>query len=298
MERRLKFCIIIIVNASGGRKLKLVNKVIYLLKIDHDVELFKTDSEEAAKEIFKNLSVKNFDRLVLAGGDGSVCFGINQIFKYPSLADKKIGYIPTGTANILQIETKILKNAEFIAKILITGNTKQIFLSKINDKFFFLMAGIGFDGKIVASINTKMKKYLGKIIFALKGFQHFLFLEKNKMEILINDKKLEADWILSMSSKYYAGPYEVTKTTDIFQNGLVTYIFKDLTRAKLLYYLFLILFYGDLSRAKSIITTQAKNIKINKVNSNLAIQTDGEIFNSKERVEIQQTNKFIKLLTV
>ena len=298
MEKRLKFCIIINVNASGGRKLKLVNKVIYLLKIDHDVELFKTISEENAKEIFKNLSVKNFDRLVLAGGDGSVCFGINQIFKYPSLTDKKIGYIPTGTANILQIETKISKNAEFIAKILITGNTKQIFLSKINDKFFFLMAGIGFDGKIVASINTKMKKYLGKIIFALKGFQHFLFLEKNKMEILINDKKLEADWILSMSSKYYAGPYEVTKTTDIFQNGLVTYIFKDLTRAKLLYYLFLILFYGDLSRAKSIITTQAKNIKINKLNSNLAIQTDGEIFDSKKKVEIEQTNKFIKLLTV
>jgi len=298
MEKRLKFCIIINVNASGGRKLKLVNKVIYLLKIDHDVELFKTISEENAKEIFKNLSIKNFDRLVLAGGDGSVCFGINQIFRYPSLADKKIGYIPTGTANILQIETKILNNAEFIAKILITGNTKKIFLSKINDKFFFLMAGIGFDGKIVASIDTKMKKYLGKIIFALKGFQHFLFLENNKMEILINDKKLEADWILSMSSKYYAGPHEVTKTTDIFQNGLVTYIFKDLTRVKLLYYLFLILFYGDLSRAKSIITTQAKNIKINKVNSNLAIQTDGEIFNSKERVEIQQTNKFIKLLTV
>ena len=232
MEKRLKFCIIINVHASGGRKLKLVNKVIYLLKIDHDVELFKTISEENAKEIFKNLSVKNFDRIVLAGGDGSVCFGINQIFKYPSLADKKIGYIPTGTANILQIETKVSKNAEFIAKI------------------------------------------------------------------LIDDKKHEADWILSMNSKYYAGPYEVTKTTDIFQNGLVTYIFKDLTRVKLLYYLFLILFYGDLSRAKSIITTHAKNIKINKLNSNLVIQTDGEIFDSKERIEIQQTNKFIKLLTV
>jgi diacylglycerol kinase (ATP) len=298
MEKRLKFCIIINANASGGRKLKLVNEVIYLLKIDHDVELFKTISEENAKEIFKNLSVKNFDRLVLAGGDGSVCFGINQIFKYPSLVNKKIGYIPTGTANILQIETKILKNAKFIAKILITGNTKQIFLSKINDKFFFLMAGIGFDGKIVASINTKIKRHLGKIIFALKGFQHFLFLENNKMEILIDGKKLEADWILSMSSKYYAGSHEVTKTTDIFQNGLVTYIFKDLTRVKLLYYLFLIFFYGDLSRAKSITITQAKNIKINKLNSNLAIQTDGEIFSSKERVEIQQTNKFIKLLTV
>ena len=298
MGKKLKFCIIVNANASGGRKLRLINKVIYLLRIDHDVELFETISEENAKEIFKNLSVKNFDRLVLAGGDGSICFGINQIFKYPSLADKKIGYIPTGTANILQIETKISKNADFIAKILITGNTKKIFLSKINDKFFFLMAGIGFDGKIVASIDTRIKKYLGKIIFVLKGFQHFLFLENNKMEILIEDKKLEADWMLSMNSKYYAGPHEVTKATDIFQNGLVTYIFKDLTRTKILYYLFLIFFYGDLSKANSIITTQAKNIKINKLNSNLMIQTDGEIFDSKERVEIQQTNKFINLVTV
>ena len=298
MGKKLKFCIILNVNASGGRKLRLINKVIYLLKVDHDIELFKTTSEEDAKEIFKNLSIKNFDRLVLAGGDGSVCFGVNQILKYPSLADKKIGYIPTGTANILQIETKIPKNAEFIAKVLIAGDTKKISLSKVNDQFFFLMTGIGFDGKIVASIDTRIKKYLGKIIFALKGFQHFLFLENNKMEILIDDKRTEADWILSMNSKYYAGPHEVTKTTDIFQNGLVTYIFKDLTRVKILYYLFLILFYGDLSRAKSIVTTHAKKIKINKLNSNLVIQTDGEIFDSKERVEIQQTNKFINLVTV
>ena len=298
MKKRLKFYVIFNANASGGRKLRLVNKVIYLLKIDHDVELFKTRSEEDAKEIFKNLSIKNFDRLVLAGGDGSVCFGINQILKYPSLANKKIGYIPTGTANILQIETKIPKNAEFIAKVLIAGDTKKISLSKVNDQFFFLMTGIGFDGKIVASIDTRIKKHLGKIIFALKGFQHFLFLKNNKMEILIDDKRTEADWILSMNSKYYAGPHEVTKTTDIFQNGLVTYIFKDLTRLKILYYLFLILFYGDLSRAKSIVITHAKKIKINKLNSSLAIQTDGEIFDSKERVEIQQTNKFINLVTV
>ena len=298
MKKKLKFYVIFNTNASGGRKLRLVNKVIYLLKIDHDVELFKTRSEEDAKEIFKNLSIKNFDRLVLAGGDGSVCFGINQILKYPSLANKKIGYIPTGTANILQIETKIPKNAEFISKVLIAGDTKKISLSKVNDQFFFLMTGIGFDGKIVASIDTRIKKHLGKIIFALKGFQHFLFLKNNKMEILIDDKRTEADWILSMNSKYYAGPHEVTKTTDIFQNGLVTYIFKDLTRLKILYYLFLILFYGDLSRAKSIVITHAKKIKINKLNSSLAIQTDGEIFDSKERVEIQQTNKFINLVTV
>ena len=298
MEKKLKFCIIFNVNAYGGKKLKLTNKIIDLLKIKHDVELFKTISEDAAKEVFKNLSIKNFDQLILAGGDGSVSFGINQILKYPTLVNKRIGYIPAGTTNILQLETQVQKNANFIAKVLIAGNTKKINLSKINDQFFFLMAGIGFDGKIVSSINPNIKRSLGKIIFVLKTLQHFLFLNNEKMEVLIDNIKIKADWVLSTNSKFYAGPYKITKTTDIFQNNLVTYIFKDLTRIKILYYIFLIIFYGDLSKAKSIITTQALNIKINKLKSNLIIQADGEIFDSKEKIEIQQTSEFINLVTI
>ena len=298
MGTKLKFYIILNANASGGKKLRLLNKIVYLLKLKHDVKLFKTTSEKAARKVFKILSVKKFDRLVIAGGDGSVCFAINQILKYPSLINKKVGYIPVGTANILQIETKVPKNAEFIDKVLIVGKTKKISLPKISDQFFFLMVGVGFDGKIVASINTKIKKYLGKIIFILKSFQQFLFLDSDKMEILIEGKIIEADWVLSMNSKYYAGPHKIAKQNNIFKNGLVTYIFKDLTRTKLLHYLFLILFRGNLSSAKSVITTHAKNIKINKLTSNLVVQTDGELFYSKKSAEIIQTNKFINLITV
>jgi len=296
MVNKLKFCIVVNINAHGDKK--LLNQIIGLLKNDHDVEVFESKSKSLGKEIFKNLSSKAFDRLVIAGGDGSFNFAINEILQHSSLLNSNIGFIPMGTANILQIETQIRTSAKVIAEVLIAGNTKKISLSKINDQFFFLMAGIGFDGKIVASIDTGIKKYLGKIIFVIKGLQQFIFLNNNKMEVLFDGKKVDADWILSTNSKYYAGPHKIAKITNIFQNGLVTYIFKDLTRIKILYYLFLIIFYGDLSGTKSIITTYAKNIKINKLKSNLVIQTDGEVFNSKERVEIQQTNKFIKLLTV
>jgi diacylglycerol kinase (ATP) len=296
MINKLKFYIVVNVNASGNKK--LLRQVINLLKINHNVEVLESVSKNTAKEIFKNLSFKIFDRLVIAGGDGSFNFAINEIFQYPSLLKKEIGYIPVGTANILQIETQILKSAEATTEILITGNTKKIYLTKINDRFFFLMAGIGLDGKIVASINTRIKKYLGKIIFALKSFQYFLFLKNKKMEVLFDDTKIQADWILSTNSKYYAGPYKITKITNIFQNGLVTFIFKDLTRIKILYYIFLIVFYEDLSKAKSIIVTQSKYIKINKLNSDLVVQIDGELFNSKESVEIIQTNQFINFLTL
>ena len=116
----MNFAVIFNANAAGGRKLKLINKVIHLLEKNHNVDLFKTQSEEQAKEVFKELSNKQFDRLIFAGGDGSVCFGINEMFKSDNLKDKLVGYIPAGTANILQIETQIKKKAEEIYNVLVS----------------------------------------------------------------------------------------------------------------------------------------------------------------------------------
>ena len=278
MSKKLNFAIIFNANAAGGRKLKLINKVIYLLEENHVVDLFKTESEDHAKKVFKQLSSKEFDRLVLAGGDGSVCFGINEMFKSDNLKGKLVGYIPAGTANILQIETQIKKKAEEIYNVLVSDNRKKISLAKINDKYFFLMAGIGFDSRIVESINTNIKKYLGKVIFALKGFQHFLFLKNNKMEVEVDNEKIMADWILCTNSKYYAGPHSITNDTNIFENKIVAYIFKDLTRIKLLYYIWLILTKGDLSPAKSVIKKELNRMKINNIKNKVLSQVDGENF--------------------
>ena len=296
MSKKLNFAIVFNTNAAGGRKLKLINKVIYLLKENHVVDLFKTESEDHAKEVFKQLSSKEFDRLVLAGGDGSVCFGINEMFKSDNLKGKLVGYIPAGTANILQIETQIKKKAEEIYNVLVSDTRKKISLAKINDKYFFLMAGVGFDSRIVESINTNIKKYLGKVIFALKGFQHFLFLKNNKMEVEIDNEKIMADWILCTNSKYYAGPHSITNDTNIFENKIVAYIFKDLTRIKLLYYIWLILTKGDLSPAKSVIKKELNRMKINSIKNKMLSQVDGENFGYETSLEIQKTDKFINLL--
>ncbi len=296
MSKKLNFAIVFNANAAGGRKLKLINKVIYLLEENHVVDLFKTESEDHAKKVFKQLSSKEFDRLVLAGGDGSVCFGINEMFKSDNLKGKLVGYIPAGTANILQIETQIKKKAKEIYNVLVSNNSKKISLAKINDKYFFLMAGIGFDSRIVESINTNIKKYLGKVIFALKGFQHFLFLKNNKMEVEVDNEKIMADWILCTNSKYYAGPHSITNETNIFENKIVAYIFKDLTRIKLLYYIWLILTKGDLSPAKSVIKKELNRMKINSVKNKVLSQVDGENFGYETSLEIQKTDKFINLL--
>ena len=275
--------------------LNSIKKLEEIIKRENIIEAFYSNSLEDAGKIYKKLKVKNFDYLIIVGGDGSFNFAINKIIKY-NLENKILGFIPSGTANILKYEAKISENADYILNFLTLSKVKKINLVQVNESYFFLMAGIGFDAKIVASINSKIKKYLGKIIFFLKGLQHFLFLKNNKIEVEINNEKILADWVLCTNSKYYAGPYSITNETNIFEDKIVTYIFKDLTRLNLLYYVWLVLTKGDLASAKGVIKKDLDKLKILSVNNKLLYQTDGENCGYHNFIEIKKSKKSINLL--
>ncbi len=289
-------CLIYNLNSSSGRKSKFINRILSKLKENISVDYFETKTINQAKKIFKNFNQKNYDRLIVAGGDGSVSFAINELIKnnFNFKDDFAIGYIPAGTANLLQAELSMNKKVDDIVNILVSNNYKSSNLVKINENYFFLMAGIGWDAKIVHSINSKIKKFLGKIIFGIKGFQYFLFMNNKKLNVTFDDQFYQADWILSSNTKYYAGHHKINKT-NIFEDKLVTYIFKDLTRISLLYSIFLIILNGDLSKNKNVITTYAQNITIDG-NDLMPVQIDGDNFGSHKKIHLSLSNKNVNFL--
>ncbi len=289
-------CLIYNLNSSSGRKSIFINRILSKLKENISVDYFETKTINQAKKIFKNFNQKNYDRLIVAGGDGSVSFAINELIKnnFNFKDDFAIGYIPAGTANLLQAELSMNKKVDDIVNVLVSNNYKSSNLVKINDNYFFLMAGIGWDAKIVHSINSKIKKILGKIIFGIKGFQYFLFMNNKKLNVTFDGQFYQADWILSSNTKYYAGHHKINKT-NIFEEKLVTYIFKDLTRISLLYSIFLIILNGDLSKNKNVITTYAQNITIDG-NDLMPVQIDGDNFGSHKKIHLNLSNKKVNFL--
>ena len=289
-------CLIYNLNSSSGRKSIFINRILSKLKENISVDYFETKTINQAKKIFKNFNQKNYDRLIVAGGDGSVSFAINELIKnnFDFKDDFAIGYIPAGTANLLQAELSMNKKVDDIVNVLVSNNYKSSNLVKINDNYFFLMAGIGWDAKIVHSINSKIKKILGKIIFGIKGFQYFLFMNNKKLNVTFDGQFYQADWILSSNTKYYAGHHKINKT-NIFEDKLVTYIFKDLTRISLLYSIFLIILNGDLSKNKNVITTYAQNIIIDG-NDLIPVQIDGDNFGSYKKIHLNLSDKKVNFL--
>ena len=116
----MKFCLIYNKKSAGGRKTNFIKKILYEIRKQYKVDFFETKSENQASEIIKNIPKNQYNRLLLAGGDGSVSFAINELIKnnFNFNKDFAIGYIPAGTANILQAELGMSKNIKQIAKTL------------------------------------------------------------------------------------------------------------------------------------------------------------------------------------
>jgi len=274
---------------AGSAKIKKLLKIKERLSLKSSVTIYDTQKPGDATSIAKR-ECKNFDIIVAAGGDGTINEVINGID-----INTKLGIIPLGTANILAIEAGIKNDVKSICKLIEKGNTKKIYISNINDKKFFLMAGIGYDGDIVHKMKPSLKKIFGKAMFGFLGLLEFFKLKKYNIKVETESETAFGNWVLVTNSKHYAGPYKITKSTSIFNDSIVCYVFNDLSRLGFLYYIFLILFYGDLSRSKKVTKIISKNIKISS-KEKINVQCDGEKYGNLP-IEINFSSEGVNLLT-
>lgn len=114
---------------------------------------------------------RGFDRLVAAGGDGTVNEVINGMMPRPV----PLAVIPLGTANILALETGLPADLAGQCENAVQGGVRQITLGRAGRRYFVLMAGAGLDAEVVRRVNLRTKRWLGKgayLLSALRVFSH------------------------------------------------------------------------------------------------------------------------------
>ena len=116
MKNKFKFIIIFNQTNITDRKDKKINKILELLKIDYEVEIFKSYTEVQANDIYKNLKQKKLDRLIVAGGDWSFNLAINEIV--PTETGMSVS-----TEILLKVSNKGLSLAEVPITISYDGDT-------------------------------------------------------------------------------------------------------------------------------------------------------------------------------
>jgi diacylglycerol kinase family enzyme len=169
------------------------------------------------------------DAVIAAGGDGT----IRQVAA--ALLDQPVplGIVPVGTANVLAQEIGLAPAADAVAPTLLEGPTAQVACARANGEPFLLMAGAGFDARVVGALDQGLKGRLGRAAYAgpLVGA---IIRDMDRLAVTIDGRGYEASWAVIANARHYGGRFVLTSHTGIYQRGLEAILFKARNRSELL----------------------------------------------------------------
>lgn len=161
MSNKQSTILFVINPKSGIGKQKKVESLIeqFLSKEIFLPEIAYTQYAGHAKEICAQRK-SEFDIICLVGGDGTINEGASSLVS----SNTALAIIPTGSGNGLARHLQTPLKPDEAIKKLNSNNFKYIDACKINEQFFFNVAGIGFDGLIAHKFAT----------FGKRGFSSYL----------------------------------------------------------------------------------------------------------------------------
>jgi diacylglycerol kinase (ATP) len=171
-----------------------------------------------------------YDAIIAAGGDGT----IRQMAAALLGGDAPpLGIVPVGTGNVLAHEIGLALNAGAIARMLLHGPSTPVMCARANNEPFLLMAGAGFDGRVIAALDHRFKSYVGKAAYA-GPILGALVRPVDMLTVTLDGSRHEASWAVISNARHYGGRFVLAPHTGIQERGLQAVLFKARSRAVLI----------------------------------------------------------------
>jgi YegS/Rv2252/BmrU family lipid kinase len=152
-------------------------------------------SKYAPKQVKRAL--KNGAELVFAwGGDGLV----QQCIDVLAGSKARLAILPAGTANLLATNLGIPKEIEPAVRIGLGGARRKLDVGTVNGEHFAVMAGTGFDARMIGDADGRLKDTLGRAAYVFTGSKN-LRIKPFKATIRVDD----AHWYSGKASCILVG---------------------------------------------------------------------------------------------
>ena len=207
--------------ASGRRREDVWRATLDSLRVRGcEIDLQRTDGPGAAGRLAWRFCAAKPDVLVVAGGDGTINEAINGLMQGVSgVSDTTtlppLAVVPIGTANVLAAELGIPSGAQRIADAILDGPARPVTLGRIagpdpardeaDARYFVLMAGVGFDARVCAAVDLKLKRRLGKGAYVWAGLRQMAASASFGYRVKVDGTSYPAHSVIVANGRYYAG---------------------------------------------------------------------------------------------
>ena len=173
---------------------------------------------------------ENFDRIVVAGGDGMLHELVNGVLRLPKVIP--IGYIPTGTVNDFATTNGIPKgNPVAAAKIAVGERIKALDIGKFGDEYFSYVAAFGTATNVSYDTDQRAKNMFGVFAYLVNGIKSLNPIAINsicrKMVIRTDNEVIEGEFAFGAISNATSigGIANLTKSDVLLDDGVLDGLF-------------------------------------------------------------------------
>lgn len=156
-----------------------------------DFELVSTNAPGHATRLAQEAQEAGFDPIIIAGGDGTIGEIINGLHNaQPDSVLGPVGILPLGTANDLVRNLELPIDLNEAAKVIASGNTKQIDLGQVNSWLFGNNSAVGLE-PVVTIYNERMVWLRGVIRYLVAAIRAIASKPEWNMKIAWDDGEYE-----------------------------------------------------------------------------------------------------------
>ena len=167
----------------------------------------------------------NYDAVIAMGGDGT----INEVANGLAGSTTPMGILPAGTANALAQGLKIPRNSIVsAAEIILNQKIQRVDLGMINERYFILVSGIGFDALVAAKVSPKLKKYLGILAYPITGIREISRYTPTSITVTVGERVYGGRFVIIGNSKAYGGPLSFATKAEMDDGLLDILVFKKM----------------------------------------------------------------------
>ena len=206
--------VLLILNPTAGRRRRgLVDAVVRRVRSQGwTVDVVETTASGDARRFAEASDAGRYGVIAVAGGDGTINEVVNGLAARAATAPP-LAIVPLGTANVLAHELGLGSTASSLAEAMTAGREVVMHPGQANaagrPRCFSLMAGAGFDAKVVAGVSAPLKRRWGKGAYVWRSLIEARRYRPVRYAVEIDGVSHEAASVIVTHARHYAGPYVV-----------------------------------------------------------------------------------------
>jgi len=243
-----------------------------------DVSALPTDGPGSATEIARQCIHDGADLILVAGGDGTV----NEVMNGMVHSTVPLGVLPCGTANVLANEVGLGRPDQVAAAFssLVPARISLGALFEEQDRHprhFLLMAGAGFDARIVHKVDEKMKTVVGKGAYWVAGFSQ-IGARLPEFNVDVEEGHYRCSFALASRVRNYGGDLEIARNVSLLDHNFELVLFEGTSTMPYVRYLFGVLA-NRLQHVKGVTVLRPRSVRFSApdVEEPIYVQVDGEL---------------------